>query len=264
MSAAPSTFTLHRGSAPLLISLPHNGTEIPTDIAAQLLPRTLQTEDADWHVDRLYAFAKELGASVIVPRYARYAIDLNRPPENAPMYPGQNNTELCPTRFFTGEPMYREGQAPSDAEVQRRVAAYWQPYHAALQDELARMKATHGHAMLLDGHSIQAELPWLFEGRLPDLNLGTANGTSCAPALRQRLAAILASQHTFSHAVDGRFKGGYITRHCGRPHEGVHAVQMEMGQHCYLRPPHEYDEALAARVQPTLRALAEAMLSWPA
>lgn len=264
MSLAPPTFTLHQGSAPLLISLPHNGTEMPADIAAQLVPRALHTEDADWHVDRLYAFAKQLGASVITPRCARYVIDLNRPPENTPMYPGQNNTELCPTRFFTGEPMYSDGHAPNNAEVQRRIAAYWQPYHAALQGELARMKATHGRAMLLDGHSIQAELPWLFEGRLPDLNLGTANGASCAPALRERLAAILAAQRTFSHAVDGRFKGGYITRLYGRPQDGVHAVQMEMAQHCYLRPPHEYDEAIAARVQPTLGALAEAMLSWPA
>jgi N-formylglutamate deformylase len=263
MNAAPTAFTLHQGSAPLLISLPHNGTEIPDEIARQLVPRALNTEDADWHVDRLYAFAKALGASVIVPRYARYVIDLNRPPENAPMYPGQHNTELCPTRFFTGEPMYREGLAPNNAEVQRRMAAYWQPYHAALQGELARMKAAHGRAMLLDGHSIQAELPWLFEGRLPDLNLGTVNGTSCAPALRERLAAIVAAQGAFSHALDGRFKGGYITRHYGRPQDGVHAVQMEMAQHCYLRPPHAYDEAIAARVQPTLRALAQAMLSWP-
>ncbi len=264
MSAAPFTFTLHRGSAPLLISLPHNGTEIPADIAAQLLPRALATEDADWHVDRLYAFAKELGASVLTPRCARYVIDLNRPPENTPMYPGHNNTELCPTRFFTGEPMYRDGQAPDENEIQRRIAAYWRPYHTALQTELTRMKTVHGSAMLLDGHSIQAELPWLFEGRLPDLNLGTASGASCAPALRERLAAILATQTTFSHAVDGRFKGGYITRQYGCPQDAVHAVQMEMGQHCYLRPPHAYDEALAARVQSTLRTLAQAMLSWPA
>ena len=255
------SFTLHRGHQPLLFSVPHTGTAIPADIAATLLPRALETEDADWHVDRLYAFAREIGASLIVPRYARYVVDLNRPPENTPMYPGKNNTELCPTRFFSGEPLYREGQAPDDAEVKRRVKRYWRPYHEALAAELERLKAEHGRAFLFDGHSIQAELPWLFEGRLPDLNLGTAEGTSCAPALRERFAQVLAAHPGHTHVVDGRFKGGYITRRYGRPQEGFHAVQMEMCWHCYLREPHDYDEARAAQVLPVLRALADAMLA---
>jgi N-formylglutamate deformylase len=255
-------FTLERGSAPLLISTPHAGTTIPDDIAAQLVPRALQVEDADWHVDRLYTFARALGASLLTPRFARYVVDLNRPPENTPMYPGQNNTELVPTRFFTGEPLYREGRTPDEAEVQRRVARYWRPYHDALATELQRLRAEHGRAMLFDGHSIQPELPWLFEGRLPDLNLGTAGGTSCAPALRARFAEILAAHGGHTHAVDGRFKGGYITRHYGRPDANVHAVQMEMCWHCYLREPHHYDEARAARVQPVLRQIAEAMIAW--
>ncbi|MFO1270598.1 MAG: N-formylglutamate deformylase [Rubrivivax sp.] len=257
------SFTLQRGTTPLLFSVPHCGTEIPAEIAERLVPRARAVEDADWHVDRLYTFARELGAGIVAPRYARYVVDLNRPPENTPMYPGRNNTELCPTRFFTGEPLYREGQAPDEAEVQRRVARYWRPYHDALEAELARLQAEHGHAMLFDGHSIQAELPWLFEGRLPDLNLGTAEGASCAPALRERFVQILGAQRDFSQVVDGRFKGGYITRHYGRPEAGRHAVQMEMCWHCYLAPPHEWDAARAARVQPVLRALAEAMLAWP-
>lgn len=255
-------FTLHRGSTPLLISLPHVGTEIPPDIAERLLPRALQTEDADWHLEPLYAFAKDLGAGVIVPRFARYVVDLNRPPENTPMYPGANNTELCPTRFFTGEPLYREGAAPTDAEVARRVDTYWRPYHDALAAELARLHAAHGRAMLFDGHSIQAELPWLFEGRLPDLNLGTANGSSCASDLRDRFARVLAGHAAHSHVVDGRFKGGYITRHYGRPAQGWHAVQMEMCWHCYMRPPHTFDETLAAQVRPVLRGLAQALIDW--
>ena len=253
-------FTLHRGTTPLLVSVPHVGTEIPADIAARLVPRALDTEDADWHLDRLYAFATEIGASLIVPRFARYVVDLNRPPENTPMYPGANNTELCPTRFFTGEALYRDGAVPDDAEVARRVAAYWRPYHDALAAELARLRAAHGHAVLFDGHSIQAELPWLFEGRLPDLNLGTVEGRSCDPALRERRAAVLQRHPAYSHVVDGRFKGGYITRHYGRPAQGWHAVQMEMCWHCYMAPPHHYDEARAAQVQPLLRALALAMI----
>ncbi len=261
MSAA--VCTLHRGTAPLLVSVPHVGTEIPGDVAAQLVPRALATEDTDWHLDRLYAFATDLGASLLVPRFARYVVDLNRPPENTPMYPGLNNTELCPTRFFSGEPLYRDGRAPDDAEVARRVATYWRPYHDALGAELERLRAEHGRAMLFDGHSIQADLPWLFEGRLPDLNLGTADGASCAPALRERLGTVLAAK-TGAHTlvVDGRFKGGYITRHYGRPAEGIHAVQMEMCFHCYMTPPHDYDEARAATVMPALRGLAETLIGW--
>jgi N-formylglutamate deformylase len=256
------TFRLHRGRTPLLVSVPHVGTEIPVDIAARLQPRALQVEDTDWHLDRLYAFAVDLGASLIVPRFARYVVDLNRPPENTPMYAGVNNTELCPTRFFTGEPLYRDGGAPDAAEVARRVASHWRPYHDALAAELARLQAEHGHAVLFDGHSIQAELPWLFEGRLPDLNFGSADGRSCAPVLRARLVQQLQAHRTHSHVVDGRFKGGYITRHYGRPAEGRHALQMEMGWHCYMRPPHDYDEALAAQVQPLLRTLAQTMIDW--
>ncbi len=254
-------FTQHRGTRPLLVSVPHAGTAIPPDIAAQLAPRAIDVEDADWHLDRLYDFALEIGASFIVPRHARYVVDLNRPPENTPMYPGQNNTELVPTRFFTGEPVYA-GTPPDEAEIARRVATYWRPYHDALAAELARLRAEHGHAVLFDGHSIQAELPWLFEGRLPDLNLGTASGAACAPALREALIGVLASQSRFTHVTDGRFKGGYITRHYGQPANGVHAVQMEMGWHCYLAEPHAWDATRAADARALLQRLAETMLAW--
>ena len=144
------------------------------------------------------------------------------------------------------------------------MQTYWRPYHDALAAELARLHAQHGHAVLFDGHSIQAELPWLFEGRLPDLNLGTANGASCAPALRQRLGEVLNAHPEFTHVVDGRFKGGYITRQYGRPDQGVHTVQMEMCWHCYMQTqsPYGYDEPSARRVQPVLRDLAQAMLDF--
>src|SRR5664279_6561718 len=184
MTMSDRVFTLARGSTPLLLSLPHVGTAIPEDLAPAFVPRALALEDTDWHLDEVYGFAQGLGASVLVPRFSRYVIDLNRPPENAPMYPGANNTELVPTRFFTGDPLYREGRVPDEREIGRRRETYWRPYHDALAAELARLVAAHGHAVLWDGHSIQAELPWLFEGRLPDLNLGTAGGTSCAPTLR--------------------------------------------------------------------------------
>ncbi len=261
-------FTLERGSSPLLLSLPHVGTEIPADIASDLVPRGLALEDTDWHLAEVYGFARSLGASMLVPRFSRYMIDLNRPPENAPMYPGANNTELVPTRFFSGDPLYREGRVPDAPEIARRRETHWRPYHEALAGEIARVVAAHGHAVLWDGHSIQGELPWLFEGRLPDLNLGTACAASCAPALRAALGAALAAQADFSHVVDGRFKGGYITRHYGRPHECVHAVQLEMAFSTYMDetraalPAAPPDPARMARLQPLLRALLQTTLAW--
>lgn len=257
-------YTLHRGSTPLLLSLPHTGTHIPPAIASKLLPRALQTEDTDWHLERLYAFAADLGASVIVPHASRYVVDLNRPSDNQPMYAGANNTELCPTRFFSGDALYRDGEAPDEAEVHERVAIYWQPYHDTLHAELMRLRAEHGHALLWDGHSIKSELPWLFDGKLPDLNLGTAGGNSCAATLRDALAAVLQSQSDFTVAIDGRFKGGHITRHYGRPAEHVHAVQLEQCLSSYMRetPPYAWDAVHAARVQPLLRRLLQAMLQW--
>ncbi len=257
-------FFLYRGSTPLLISLPHVGTQIPPDQTQRYTERALQVEDTDWHLETLYAFAKDLGASLIVPRYSRYLIDLNRPSENTPMYAGANNTELCPTRFFTGEPLHKEGGAPDAAEVARRTATYWQPYRSAIDAELSRLRALHGHALLLDGHSIKSELPWLFEGTLPDLNLGTANGTSAAPSLRAALSGVLQNQSDFTHVVDGRFKGGHITRHYGRPSEGWHAVQLEMCWKCYMneQPPYAIDPARAQRITPVLQALVHTMIAW--
>jgi N-formylglutamate deformylase len=259
-----SFFTLHRGTTPLLVSLPHVGTVIPDDLRARYVERALAVEDTDWHLETLYAFVRDLGTSLIVPRVSRYVIDLNRPSENTPMYAGANNTELCPTRFFTGDALYRPGQAPDSAEIARRRDAYWQPYHRALAAELARLKAAHGHAVLFDGHSIKSELPWLFEGRLPDLNLGTASGASCAQTLRKALVRVIESQPSFTHAFDGRFKGGHITRHHGRPDAGVHAVQLEMTWRCYMPelPPYAVEAARAATLQPVLRALVRTMLDW--
>jgi N-formylglutamate deformylase len=259
-----NVYSLHRGTQPLLLSLPHVGTVIPDDQKARYVERALAAEDTDWHLERLYGFARELGASVLVPRYSRYLVDLNRPPENAPMYPGANNTELCPTRFFTGEPLYRDARAPDDAEIARRVDRYWRPYHDALRDELMRIRGTHGHVVLFDGHSIRSELPWLFEGRLPDLNLGTAEGRSCAGELRAQLCGVLAAQSRWTHVTDGRFKGGYITRQYGRPAEQVHAVQLEMCWSCYMAEaaPWGWDAAQAAQVQPVLRELLGVARDW--
>ena len=264
MNEADASFSLQRGSAALLVSVPHCGTEIAQPLLARMVPRAQALEDTDWHLAQLYAFVRDLGASLIVPRYSRYVIDLNRPPDDAPMYPGANSTGLCPERFFSGEPLYRPGLQPDAAEVARRREANWQPYHDALQRELLRLKSAHGYALVLDGHSIKSELPWLFCGRLPDLNLGTADGASCAPSLRMAMSRSLQAQRDFTHVVDGRFKGGYIVRRYGRPTEGVHAAQLEMCWSCYMpeTPPYQVDPQRSGRLTPTLRALVQTLLEW--
>ncbi len=258
------TYALHRGSAPLAVSLPHVGTRLADELKPRLAERALAVEDTDWHLDVLYAFAAELGASVITPRYSRYVIDLNRPPEGGPMYAGTNNTELAPTRSFSGEALYRDGQAPGEAEVRARLDQYWRPYHDALAAELQRLRRQHGHVVLWDGHSIKSVLPWLFDGKLPDLNLGTAGGASCAPSLRAALMQVLAAQERYTHVTDGRFRGGYITRHYGRPRDGVHAVQLEMCWSTYMdeQPPYAVDPSRAEQLVPVLRALLQAALAW--
>jgi N-formylglutamate deformylase len=268
MTSTDLPYTLQPGNAPLLVSLPHVGHEIPEALHSAYVARALASEDTDWHLERLYGFVGELNASLIVPRFSRYVIDLNRPPDDTPMYPGAANTELCPTRFFTGEALYRDGFAPGAAEVQRRRRVYWQPYHDALRAELDRLVQRFGHVVLFDGHSIQSELPWLFEGKLPDLNLGTADGHSCAPSLRDALRHVLEGQKRFSQVVDGRFKGGYITRHYGRPQERVHAVQLEKCQYLYMDERRgegagfAYDDKGARELQPLLRLLLNTALAW--
>lgn len=263
--SASDIVTLHRGTAPLLVSLPHDGSAIPPALAARMTPEARRAPDTDWHVSRLYAFARDLGASVLVPKYSRYVVDLNRPEDDTSLYPGQNTTGLCPAVRFTGEPVYLEGQAPSADEVRTRVEHYWRPYHLALAAEIARLKAEHGRLVLWEGHSIRgSDLPFLFEDRLPDLNLGTAAGASCSPALQQRLETVLGAQTEYDWVANGRFKGGHITRHYGRPAEGVEAVQLEISQRNYMdENSFQYDDAKSERLQRVLRLLLEAALAAP-
>ena len=255
-------FHLHCGSLPLLLSLPHCGTQISSDLHARYVPRALSIEDTDWHLDRLYGFMRSMGASVITPHFSRYVIDLNRPPDDAPMYPGASNTELCPTRFFTGDPLYRNGVAPNTTECMQRRAQYWHPYHDALQAELVRIKAAHGYVLLWDAHSIRSQIPWLFEGRLPDLNIGTANGEAAHASITEAVANACIDAECLTSVVNGRFKGGYITRHYGDPAQKVHAIQLEMCQSTYMQEeaPFAYDEAKAIAVQPLLQAMVAAAL----
>jgi formiminoglutamase len=248
----PGWLAVSRGNEPLIVSIPHAGTAIPPGIAARLRDPAAALADTDWHVDRLYRFATGLGATVIRTRRSRIAIDVNRDPSGASLYPGQATTGLCPTTDFAGEPLYRAGHAPSAGEIARRRTLWFDPYHAALDAEIARLRAQHPAVIVYDAHSIRSELPWLFAGRLPCFNIGTNGGTSCAPAL----AAAIAARCGADHVVDGRFKGGWITRRLGRPADGVHVVQMELAQRAYLdEATGRIDPARLARLRPVLRAI---------
>ena len=259
-------FRFHQGTRPLLISMPHVGTHVPPKLAARLTPKARQVPDTDWHLERLYDFAaKELGASVLVATHSRYVIDMNRPPDGASLYPGQSVTGLCPVDDFDNEPIYADpADVPGDEEVAARREAIWRPYHAKLAGELARIKAQHGVAVLWDAHSIRSVLPRFFEGTLPDLNLGTADGASCDPDLAAQLLAIGKEAQGYSAVLNGRFKGGHITRTYGQPAQGVHAIQLEMTQSSYMQEalPFDYLPEVAAGVQPHVRRMLEAVLAF--
>ncbi len=258
-------FVFHQGTAPLLISMPHTGTHVPADIAAKLTPAGREVHDTDWHMPTLYDFAKQIGASTLVATHSRYVIDLNRSPDGASLYPGQSVTGLCPIDGFDSKPLYlHKGDEPNEADIARRRALYWQPYHDQLRAELNRIKAAHGVAMLWDAHSIRSVLPRFFEGKLPDLNLGTADGQSCDPALALQLLAIAQTALAHTSVLNGRFKGGYITRNYGQPEQGFHAVQLEMTQSSYMQEqmPFDYLPAVADQIKPTLQQMLQAVLSF--
>jgi len=252
------------GDSPLLVSIPHGGTALPQSMTENFSDATFRLADTDWHLRRLYDFATDLGASIIQPHFSRYVIDLNRPPDNAALYPGAKGTQLCPTSNFAEEALYRPGREPSEAEVAQRLATYWQPYHNKLQAELARIKAKHGIAILFEAHSIRSRVPRLFDGRLPDINIGTASGQSCAPAMLEAVNSVLCSQNKYSYVVDQRFKGGYITRAYGQPHNGIHAMQLELSQRTYMSEefPFHYHDDRAAQVQPLLLQVVKALRVW--
>ena len=239
LDAGPSEpFWLDSGSSPLVISAPHHGAELPSALLKRMSPRAQDSEDSDWFMRELYQpIAQELGATLLCSRYSRFVVDLNRPPSDESLYPGQRSTGLCPTETFSGRALYLKDQAPSPQERQARLASYWRPYHLALEAELERVKRRHGYALLWEAHSIKSEVPLLFEGRLPDFNLGTFEGRACAPLVERALSEAwvdVGASSPWSFVLNGRFKGGYITRAYGAPSEGVHAVQLELSQRVYL------------------------------
>ncbi len=253
---------VHAGRTPLVISLPHVGRGIPAEIAARMTPTARSVPDTDWHVERLYAFARPLGVAWLQPGLSRYVVDLNRPPDDAALYPGQLSTGLCPAQSFDGAELYLDA-APGPADITARRETYWAPYHAALRSLLDAAIARHGHAVLLDAHSIRCEVPRLFPGRLADINVGTNAGRSCAADLSTKVMAQLARQSAFRCVLDGRFKGGYITRHYGVPAQGVHALQIELAQAGYMdESGTDFEPARAAPLMAVLRGVIDELLEF--
>ena len=263
--------TLRQGKAPLLVSLPHTGTDIPAEFESRLVSPWLARKDADWWIERLYDFAADLDATVLRTTISRTVIDVNRDPSGASLYPGQATTELCPSTTFDGETLYRDGEAPSELDIASRRSRFFAPYHHALGEEIERLRALHPRVVLYDCHSIRSLIPRLFEGELPHFNIGTNDGASCDPAL-QRIVEETCAATDFTWIANGRFKGGWITRRYGRPQEGVHAVQMELACRGYMPEPigpvtpeiwpTPYDPAFAAPMRDALIRLFQALVDW--
>jgi N-formylglutamate amidohydrolase len=257
------TFSFLEGSTPLLISIPHCGTKIPDHLAARMTPAALVLADTDWHLHRLYDFAPALGAHILMADFSRYVVDLNRDPEGRELYPGRDNTPIVPLDTFDRLPLYRPGQEPDAAEVERRIETYWKPYHARLASELAHLKERYGRAVLFDAHSIRSRLPRFFKGRLADFNLGTASGRSLNADLARSLLAICEQTTDATSVLDDRFTGGHITRHYGRPAEGIEAVQLEITWALYMdeNAPYRFRPERADALRPTLKRLIETLIA---
>lgn len=256
-------FILSQGRLPLLISMPHQGIKLTEAVAQGLVAAAKSLPDTDWHLPQLYHFAHELGASTIAAQYSRYVIDLNRPADDKPLY-STATTGLFPETLFDGQPLFKAHMTPAPEERARYLEQIWQPYHQALSAELQRLKREFGYALLFEAHSIRSQIPYLFEGTLPDFNLGTHAGASCHPELAARLVAICETAPAYSYVLNGRFKGGFITREYGQPAQNIHAVQLELGQRTYMAetPPFAFDDHKARPTQHVIRQMLEAMLSW--
>jgi N-formylglutamate deformylase len=270
MDVLPVWLEVTRGDAPLIVSFPHSGTDIPPGIEAKLASPWLARKDADWWVRELYDFAAELGATTVRTSICRTVIDVNRDPSGVSLYPGQATTELCPTTTFDGEALYLDGHAPDAEEIVRRRALFFDPYHAALTAEIARLRARHDTVVVYEAHSIRSVVPRLFDGVLPTFNIGTNEGRTCAPALTAAVEALCATT-PFTHVSNGRFKGGWTTRAFGRPQDGVHAIQMELACSSYMEEPQPltsknwpapYAPAKAAPMRAALTEILKACLTF--
>ena len=255
-----AVFDYVSGSSPLLISVPHDGRLLMPGQEHAMTEAGLALPDTDWHVRRLYGFAGSLGGSVIAANYSRYVVDLNRSPQDDVLYPGNVSTGLCPDRTFAGEAIYDEGLDVDETERSRRVENYWRPYHDKLAAVIDEIVGRHGYVVLWDAHSIPSQVPRLFDGVLPDLNIGTNDNASCAKPVASA-AYEIARESEFSSVLNGRFRGGYITRNYGDPGRGVHALQLEIAQHSYMcEQSGKYRNTAAEKLQNVIESMLVAAL----
>lgn len=256
-------YEFHRGTTPLLISIPHAGTAVPEALAQRFTVAGRGLPDTDWYVHQLYEVARGLGASIIKANYSRYVVDLNRSPDSAALYVDNRTSPVCPTETFAGSFIYMAGLEPDEREIAARIDEYWRPYHERIATELEALRAAHGRALLWDAHSIVSEIPGLFEGVLPEFNFGTRDGASCPRAVSDALLQIVVRDGELGAVLDGRFKGGYITQHYGKPADGVYAVQLELAQRAYMHegPEHVWDPQRAQRAQALISRLLSTYLS---
>ncbi|WP_306120826.1 MULTISPECIES: N-formylglutamate deformylase [unclassified Roseitalea] len=258
-----SAIEVHRGNGPVVLGLPHTGTDIPAEVCSQLNAAGLAVADTDWHVHDLYAGLLP-DVTTVRTLVSRYVIDVNRDPSGRSLYPGQNTTALCPTTDFDGQPIYKEGLEPGRNEIQRRLKVVHWPYHGALARELQRVKDIHGFVILYDAHSIRSRIPHLFEGVLPDFNIGTDGCTTCDDTIETAVCEICKSADGYSYIVNGRFRGGWTTRKYGNPGMGVHAIQMELAQSTYMdeAPPWRYRPERARLLRSHLRDILTTLSLW--
>lgn len=249
-------FSFTAGDSPLLISIPHAGIALTPEVADGLSDAARPLPDTDWHIPQLYAFAHSLGASMLAATYSRFVIDLNRPADDQPLYTTAT-TGLYPDILFDGTPAFQPGKEPRPAQRKAYLDTIWHPYHQKIQQELAQIKQRHGYALLFDAHSIASYIPRLFDGTLPDLNLGTNNSASCDANIEQALITVCEAQEQWRWVLNGRFTGGYITRAYGQPAQHQHALQLELAQCNYMREtlPFDWQEEKASTLQTMLKKI---------
>lgn len=257
-------FDFTQGGSPLLVSMPHSGTFIPSEIKKNMTTEALKLPDTDWHIPQLYNFLQPMNVSIIQGNYSRYVVDLNRPNDNSSLYPGQDVPGICPQNTFHQQQIYQNNQLLDEQQIVQRIKQYWQPYHKKIDAELTRIKQHFGYALLWDAHSIKSRVPRFFSGQLPDLNLGTADNQSCSQKLSAQLLQQALQTQDYTSILNGRFKGGFITRHYGKPEKNIHAVQLELSQMTYMRQefPFAFDENKANRVRPVIKNLIETVLAF--
>jgi N-formylglutamate deformylase len=257
-------FKLKRGNSKVLVSMPHVGTQLPRSLIPRMTKEAMNLPDTDWYLEELYDFLDELDVTVIAANYSRYVVDLNRSANDISLYPGSDVTGLCPTDTFYRDLIYENETSLETTEINDRLNKFWYPYHNALASEISRIKAVHGDVIVWDAHSIRSEVPRFFDGELPQLNLGTADGTTCQPVLMEKIVDIIKSNGDYSWVMNGRFKGGFITRHYAQPSMGVSTMQLELAMRSYMdesssSPIFDNDKARGLRV--ILKAMMQSLLN---